>query len=345
MNRLKYIIFLISVFFSVSVVSCDQYNTEVVGEKFAPYNSLVTMFRQLVYVEYKDGKAKVWGPYAKEVDVKVEDSNVYIQSDLDSLVVFAYGNAVKERDNVYHGSLSINSDGPYALYLSGLNLMSVEGPAIQSLGSKECFLVLTDKSQNRLNGQFITNGPLIIDGGGSLQIEETDETALLAKGGLTCSYPVKVRLLSENGDGLHVDNSDVKIADGEWTIKAGKNAISNTSGQVIINGGKVYGHALDGSFVTTSSTKGLVTNESTCIAVAGKESSLFAEERQFIWQAKVDTLALSADSVLVINRIPSSDDVKTIEIAKFKPAYNYETPWLLISVPSLIETDWVTFKN
>lgn len=345
MNRLKYIIFLISVFFSVSLVSCDQYNTDVVGEKFAPYNSLVTKFRQPVYVEYKDGKAKVWGPYADMVDVKVDDSNVYIQSDLDSLVVFAYGYAVKERDFVYHGSLSINSDGPYALYLSGLNLMSVEGPSIQSLGTKECFLVLTDKAQNRLNGQFITNGPLIIDGGGNLQIETNDETALLAKGGLTCSYPVKVRLLSDKGDGLHVDNSDVKIADGEWTIKAGKNAISNATGQVIINGGKVYGHALNGSFVSTSSAKGLVTNETTCIAVAGKESSLLEEERQFIWQAKVDTLAVSADSIIVINRIPSSDNGNLEEIAKFKPAYNFDTPWVLISVPSLKETDWVTFKN
>lgn len=340
MNRLKYIIFLFVVFLSVAVVSCDKYNSIVVGEKFAPYNSLVTKFRQLVYIEFREGNTKVWGPCADLVTTEINDSHVTIQSDLDSLVVFAYGSALKDRDMVYKGNITINSSRPYAIYLNGLSLSSDEGPAINSVGKEDCYLVLCEKKDNILYGSASFNGSLIIDGGGNLTINGEKSTALSAQGSITCSYPAKINIGSQALDGVHTEKGDIKIADGTWNINVAGNAFSTTEGQVILNGGTIYASAQSGSFVSAPEEKGLVVSESTVIGVSVKKSPLYSEMRQFIWQAKVQGLVLEADSMVTINKIPNTDTTP-IKLSTFKPAYDFKSPWLVVSVPSLVEADEV----
>ena len=342
MIKLRSILYVLVVML-VAMVSCDEYDTNVMGEKFFPYNSLVTKFRQLVYVEYKDGKARVWGPYAEKVEYDVDGSHVSIKSDLDSLVVFAFGYAMSDSVNSFEGDLSVNSARPYALYLGNLSLESESGTAIKSTGVSDCYIVLPDKSKNQLKGALNVAGALILDGKGALDIKTGQNTALVASGGLTCSYNVSISIASESGNGVHVENSDLKIADGNWTIKAGNDAISNASGSVILNGGKIYGHSKNGSFVMSPIDKGLVAHHTSCIAVSARASVLAEEARQFIWQAQVDTLSLQADSTFTINRTPSTSKTEK-EFAKFTPAFDYKTPWVLISDSTLIETDWVTFQ-
>ena len=327
-----------------ALTSCDKYNTDVIGEKFAPINSLVTKFRQLVYVEYQDGKAKVWGPYADLVDFDIDGSSVSIKSDLDSLVVVAYGYAVEDSVHVFSGNLSINSTMPYALYLNNLQIQSESGVAIQSLGSSECFLVVPDKGKNKIIGGFSSEGPVIFDGKGSLDIL-AENTALTAKRGMTCSYPLTVNIESKSGDGVHVENGDVKIADGTWNVKAGNNAFSNVEGQVILNGGKVIGYAQNGSFVSTPESFGIVVNECSCIGVGATASVLAPEQRQFVWHLQIDYMSFTKGQKVTINRMPNGDDAKPSKLETITPEFDYKTPWLLISNASLKEVDSVTLSN
>lgn len=340
MNRLKYILSLIVVIFSM-LCSCDKYNTDVMGESFVPYNSLVTRYRQLVYVEYKFGSAKVWGPYADMIDWTIEGTDVSIVSDLDSLVVFTYGDAMGDKENPMDGSLTINSSFPYALYLTGLYIQSNNDVAIHSKSKEECYLVLTDKAQNRLNGSFVTEGPLIIDGRGNLNIKAHND-ALTAKSGLVCSYEVKVNIESEAGDGIHAEQNEIKFAEGTWKIKAAKNAISNTSGNVVLNGGTVNANAEKGSFV--SAAQGVSANQSTCIAIASEASDLADLQRQFIWLAQVDTLTVTAKETLKIEVTPNTAMTST-KLATFTPEFDYKTPWIFIAHPSLGESDWVSISK
>jgi len=332
-------IFLILILTVVVISACDKYNTDVIGEDFAPYNSLVTKYKQLVYVEYREGKAKVWGPYADLVNADVDGLNVKISSDLDSLVIFAYGSAMDEADTHRDASLSIDSRTSFAVYMSGLNLNSTSGVAFESLGEETCFLVLSTKSQNHLWGSLKTEGPLIIDGAGTLHIDTSDD-ALVAKGGVTCSYPVTINISSENGDGVRSDQGMVKIADGKWYVKAAGNAFYAKE-NVVLNGGQISGYAKEGSFVAAPDGAGLVTNSASCFGLGSQESAL-APMLQYVWQDKVDNFAFIADSTITISRLDANDKATTV--LKYTPPFSYSAPWVVISHSSIMEGDWIEFE-
>ena len=346
MNKLKYLIFLVSLIVGVSVVSCDKYDTIVVGQAFAPYNSLVTKYRQLVYIEFRNGNARVWGPCADLVESSVDDSHVTLSSSLDSLVVFAYGYAVKDRDLVYKGNISINSSRPYALYLNDLVLSSDDGPAIQSIGTSDCYLVLPNKTLNKLYGSIVFSGPVIVDGEGTLSVDGENATALEARNGITCSYPVEMSLTSRSADGIHADNGNIKIADGTWTIAASRHAFSTSAGQVILNGGKVYASAQMGRIVSSPESMGLVANSALCVGMSALESVIDdTEMHQFILQAQLpDTMSFEADSVVAILRDPNFSG-KPVRLATYTPAYSFRAPWFLVTDSLLSEVDDVIFER
>lgn len=339
MNKLKYIVFFVIVLLSASIVSCDKYDTIVVGQEFAPYNSLVTKFRQLVYIEFSNGKARVWGPCANRVESSIDNSRVSIKSDLDSLVVFAYGFAAQNREADFDGNITIDSSKPYAIYLNGLTLNSDEGQAIQSLGTGDCYLVLPQKSNNVLIGGASFNGSLIIDGEGQLIIHGLSNAALSAYGPITCSFPVDLILSSLDSDGIHSDNGNIKIAEGIWHINAARNAFSTPNGQVILNGGQVYASAEAGSIVSSPAGKGLLASDVSCIGISAKPSPLETENaRQFVWQAEMKNLELNADSLVRIS-VDHNFSGDTVNLMSHTPGYIFQSPWILISNPSLSETD------
>lgn len=326
------------------VVACDEYNSDVMGEGFAPYNSLVTKYRQQVYVEFKDGGARVWGRHADKVDYQINGSSVSITSNLDSLAIFAYGHATKDDEFDFEGSLEINSSKSYALYLTGLSLRCEDRAAIKSVGNSECFLVLTDKSQNHINGSIESDGAFIFDGAGSLNIESENSAALTANGGCTCSYPVKVNIVSKNAGALKLGKGGMRIADGTWSIKSKGDVFDVQDDYVAIYGGKVVAQSESGKFVNAAADKGLLTNSSECFAIAAEKSVLVEPERQFIWQARVDTLALETTIPIEINRTPNNS-TKPVKLTTITPAFNFDTPWILISNETLVEEDLVTFTN
>lgn len=346
MKKLRYIIFLVSLIIGINVVSCDKYDTIVVGQAFAPYNSLVTKFRQLVYVEFRNGDARVWGPCADLVESIIDDSHVTLTSSLDSLVVLAYGYAVNDSVLVSHGNISINSSQPYALYLKDLVLSSEDGPAIQSVGASDCYLVLPAKTLSKVYGSLSFGGSLIIDGEGALNVVADDASAISVSRGITCSYPVAVNLTSRTADGIQAKQGNIKIADGTWIIAASRHAFSTSAGQVILNGGKVYASAETGSIVSSPEGMGLVANATVCVGMSAKKSVVEeVERRQFVWNLQLpDTMSFDADSIVTILRDPNFSG-NPIKLTTFAPAYTFHAPWVLVTDSLLTEADDIIFET
>lgn len=329
----KYGYILLSLILLLQTLSaCSEFDTHSLGQKFNPYNSFVTKFRQLVYVEYKDGVAEVWGPCANRVEVNIEsESHVSIKSDLDSLVVVAYGFAahdtirdVKDKTIVlgvvdYHGDLSIESNKPYALYLTGLQLNSETGTALYCKGSGDCFLVLTDKANNILNGACEFDGPLLFDGKGSLTINTTDRDALVARKGLTCGYPISANLRSREGNALSVKGGELKIADGKWNIQSGAKAILSADQTVVINGG-------------------------TCYGIGSKPLDVKFDGNQFTWHAPADTLSFQADSIYQVGRMGLNDTIAK-PMVKLKSLFDQPTPFVMMSNGIVADGDIITFSK
>ena len=325
-------VLLFVLFAHLTVTACKEFDTNSVGTQFHPYNSFVTKFRQLVYVEYKDGTADVWGPCADRVEYEVKDSShVLIKSDLDSLVVVAYGFAAhdtirdeKEKTKVlgvvdYHGNLDIFSNKPFALYLTGLKMNSDTETAIQTSGAGDCFLVLTDKADNQLNGACVFGGQLLFDGKGSLTINTKKTDALVAKKGLTCSYPVSVNIRSLEGKGVKVESGELKIADGTWDIQSRDNEILSATQTVIMNGGNCYG-------------------------IGAKHSDVTFGGNYFTWIASIDTVSFQKDSIYAVQRY-RIEEPNPVAVCNLKSVFDQTAPHILTANAKIEKGDLLTFTK
>lgn len=360
---LSIIILLPSVFLTSS---CEEYNTDVLGEGFHPLNGIVGDYTHLVYVEYSKGSVRVWGKSADEVSYEAKGARLTLRCQRDSLAFFVYGNAVGDSLHPYDGQLRIEGDHSYALYLSGLRLYSKEGPAIDLQNQSTCFLVIPAKSQNALydsvytsgfdadgmyverDGCLFSRGPLVVDGSGTLSINSVAEPrydkvlddslyvhALYAMGGIACNYSVKMNLYSQYGDGLHVEADDVVIAKGYWDISAGRHGICNTVGGVHLTGGDLTGIA-QGQFVATPSQSGLSVTEAACYVASSQPATLDDDgSTQYVFQGKADTLSLQHDSLYSFYKNPASK----VKVSGYTSRRDLVAPWLLISSPKFFEGD------
>lgn len=242
--------------------SCDEYNTDVVGKTFSPYNSLVSQYVHHVYVEYKEGDVRIWGPN-RDLVKYTGDSRLTITSEDDSLALFVYGDAVGDDSlHRYHGQLKIEMDRDFALYLNGLRLRSISGPAIDVQAKGHiCYLVVCNKSTNylsdsvyqspseagRLDGCLNVNGLLYMDGMGGLDIHSFahprfDETlrdsiyshAIFARDGMICNYKMSGKLRSDYGDAIYTSGSEVKLLKGSWYFYTGRDTICTEDAEITI---------------------------------------------------------------------------------------------------------------
>lgn len=248
------------------VCACDEYNTNVIGSRFAPANALVSQFVHPVYIEYKDSDIRIWGPNAELIDAKIDGSRLSITSIDDSLALMVYGNAMGDSTHYLNGQLKISIDRDFALYLNGVKIHSNSGPAIEIQADDQiCYLVLPKGSQNVLSdsiyqtqyyqgsiqeadGCLYMSGQLYLDGKGQLTINNAAEArydadmgdsiythAIYARGGLVCNYAVQASLTSLYGDAIHTSGSEVKLIKGTWNLYSGRDTI-NTEGALLTIG-------------------------------------------------------------------------------------------------------------
>jgi len=268
----KIIILIISILALSSVPGCDDYDTDVLGTNFYPLNSLVSSYVHAVYVEYRDGGVRIWGPNADLVTAHSDGGRLTISSDDDSLALVVYGDAVGDTLNPMDGQLKINMERDFALYLNGLVLHSHQGPAVEIQADDHiCYLVVPKNSKNILSdslyttqyldgsiqeadGCFYMSGQLYMDGLGTLTLNNVAHPrydydlgdsiythALYARGGLICNYALTAILSSKYGDAIHTAGAEVKLVKGTWKLYPGRDTINTEeAGFTIGETAKVY---------------------------------------------------------------------------------------------------------
>lgn len=343
--RLQYlpVLALLSVLLTSLALSCSEYDTNSIGSNFLPVNSQVRSFTHLVYVEYTSDGARVWGPYKDQVDVQIDDKTVRLQNTADSLVIIAYGYPSKYGSDM-HESLTITSSRPYALYLSGLYLNSLHGPALSCLGQGNCYIVLPEKSQNELNafqfsdtsdGCIYAEGQLIFGGTGKLlvrnhaQLESSGVTHAISAAGLLCQYKVNVTLESLSGDGIHVRKS-MRNSLGVWDITALRHGIS-AGDSIVLFDGTFTGSAAEGAFLLTDAGTALRMPKVTVASAWASDimdslatTALF-DSVQAVWQEQFFDFVIEADSTYLLK------DTLGAKVATLKFSQSVPSPYVLIS--------------
>lgn len=348
------------------LAACSQYDTDVVGEDFVPFNGVVGPYTHQVYVEFHDHSANVWGPAAHEVKVESEGARVAITCNSDSLAFFCFGATLNDSIHDGDGQLHIISDRSFALYLNSLWLTSLEGPALWCDTDQPTFMVVSGKQPSVLcdrhyqpqgsgntvaDACIMAGGELVLNGNGTLRVKseaapftaggrEYRPHALHAAGGFRCANAIKASLSSLSGDALHATGQQIAIADGTWNLTAGGHAITCEEGGVSLAGGKVYAAAL-GSFVSAPSQQGLSITDATCMAVSNGRSPLTHDSCQYIWQQRMDTLSLMADSTYTISRKDTTRNAKYNNVGNLTPRVALSSPWVLLSTSAMTPVDTV----
>ena len=262
MNRALKVISLLTI---LVASGCSEYDTDTIGQEFAPVNSLVSQFVHPVYVEYREGGVRIWGPYSDVVSANADGARLSITSADDSLALFVYGNAVGDSLNPLDGQLRIDIDRDFALYLNGLSLHSTSGPAIEVQADDHiCYIVVTAGSTNALSdtiyqtqyrngamleadGCLYVSGQLYFDGRGTLSVRNAAPArwdadwgdsiythALYARGGMVCNYALTANLTSLHGDAIHTAGAEVKLVKGTWNLYPARDTINSAGAEIAI---------------------------------------------------------------------------------------------------------------
>ena len=324
------------------LASCSEWDTDSLGTSFTPANSVVRIYNNLVYVEYANAQARVWGPAADQVNSTTDGSHVTIRSEAQNVAYFVYGYNTDSL-GTSDGSLTIESRASYALYLEGLSLRSQQGPVFQSTGNDDCHIVLSKNTVNHLYGAIQVGGRLTLSGSGALFVDSqpTSITATM----LQCQYAVKVNVTSTQGDGIHLTEGLMRATDGTWNINAARNAICSAD-SILIFGGTWRGTAREGSFLDAKAPVVLQkpnmivasawsNNVLDSLAVAARYDSV-----QSVWEEQVDTLTLQADTTYTIRRNSSTSSVAT-----FTPRQTLTGPYILVTNGTVLASDTLHFSK
>lgn len=335
--------------------SCEKYNTESVGGNFYPANSMVRTFTHPVYVEFSASEARVWGPYVHEVDLSIDGTQVSLTNTSDSLALFVYGYpAAGDSAAETNCNITIESNKDFALYINKLVMRSQQQPAIKSVGSGNCYMVVPKSSKNEIYAMSAPSviehhGAMFLTGEGELILRNESNpfqrplpavpVALETQGGLFCQYNLKLSLLCPEGDAVRISKGPMRSSLGTWTFEAGQHAISNPSDSIVLIAGTYTGIARDGKFF--DNTIGAVIRQAKVEALSGLASdmldTLILHQRYdsaFVSLQQQIEYKAEADSTFSVAKKDASSP-----LAKFTPHYNMSSPWVLLASESTQASD------
>ena len=196
------------------------------------------------------------------VAVTTDGANVTVVSTTDENVEYTLTGTTSS------GSLKIYSDKKFKLTLSGINMTSVNQPAINIQSSKRAYVVLSEGTSNSLTdsgeydtdrdqnsdgedrkGTLFSEGQLIISGNGSLKVNAfvkhaiaTDEYLRIRQGNIS--------IYADNADGIHVKEY-LWVENGTISIEAKSDGIQCTKGYITIDAGTLQINSQDDCIRTT----------------------------------------------------------------------------------------------
>lgn len=231
-----------------------------------------------LFLYYFDKDVLIVNPFSSDsvsIIVPKGSCDVFVEAhSCPQLIISAEGESA-------NGSLCVNSDNNYKLYLHGLSLSSQKGAAFQSISNQKLIVELADNSNNRfedafkydqeetisVNGCFNSMGPITFNGHGILNVIGNLKHAIYCKKtinfetGSICVQRAKsdaihsgknlnisggtLHLNGMGGDGIDIDN-DFKMTDGTLTMYiTGESAKGiKCGGYMSISNGKISATAL-----------------------------------------------------------------------------------------------------
>ena len=224
----------------------DDRDMDVVGSNNDYFYEL-NSFPNVVVVRFEGNSATV---ESSNSSIKSHISGAYVGLDLTAVS----GVEVIASGKSENGGLKIYSDNKYKLTLSGVDITSQQGPAINSQSKKRVYINLADGSTNRLKdcasyttdsytlpgsvnedrkGALFTEGNIILSGYGALVVTGMYKHAIVTDG---CYYQrpgVTVSATTAIKNGIHVkgdsdDNIGIYIGGGTIT-----SSVSSTAGKCL----------------------------------------------------------------------------------------------------------------
>jgi hypothetical protein len=149
------------------------------------------------------------------------------------------------------GSVKIYSDQKYQLVLDNANITNLDGPAINLQSSKRAFVTLKDGSINTITdgaiytasgkedqkGTFFTEGQVIFDGTGTLNVVGNNKHGIAADDYVRVISGT-INVTKSISDGIHTNNAFITDG-GTIKIVSGTDGIEAEKGKVIINTGSI----------------------------------------------------------------------------------------------------------
>lgn len=200
--------------------------------------------------------------FIQRIEIKNEESNFEVDrgqnvnvkeidlNDYDSNITIDKAGEYTLTGNIKHTVL-VETDGDVILNLNSVTIESTETAAIANVGTNKITINLLEGTTNTLkdsgsgnyDGALFSNGPMIIDGEGTLYVyghQEEGEGIATTDNDITINSGVII--VEANDDGLNAggDNGGtITINGGELYIKAAGDGI-DSNGSIVINGGTIY---------------------------------------------------------------------------------------------------------
>ena len=212
-------------------------------------NSQTVSYENAVLIAFSTSGASITNPFeGNGVTIENDNGHIAITSTLtDTELNYVLSGIITD------GSVKIYGEKKFGLILNGVGITNSTGAAINIQNKKKGSITLVDNTNNRLidgetytytdgedmKATFFSEGNVVIDGEGSLEIRGKNKHALATDGALTMTAGT-INIKEAASDGIHT-NDEITISGGTLSVRSTGDGIQSesTENPISITGGDI----------------------------------------------------------------------------------------------------------
>ena len=212
-------------------------------------NSQTVSYENAVLIAFSTSGATITNPFeGNGVTIENDNGHIAITSTLtDTELNYVLSGIITD------GSVKIYGEKKFGLILNGVGITNSTGAAINIQNKKKGSITLVDNTNNRLidgetytytdgedmKATFFSEGNVVIDGEGSLEIRGKNKHALATDGALTMTAGT-INIKEAASDGIHT-NDEITISGGTLSVRSTGDGIQSESTEkpISITGGDI----------------------------------------------------------------------------------------------------------